>query len=563
MAKTLLPRSFVVALALAPAALGLGAGLQPHSAVALTPAALQSPPPAETLSGVERRLIEEPRLQRLYETWSYLPLWLEPGRNGLSGRGQAVVQALADAEREGLDPASYLVAEIESARSAGRWQELDLLISAGLLRYVDDMVYGRKALRAQGEALADAETPLDPVAEVASLAGAAEPAARLAALAPDHPQYARLRDLLARLRARAEAGGWPRVPEGDTLDPGMRDPRVPALRARLAAGEAEAAGAALPVAEAELYDQALEQRVRAFQQRHGLAVDGRVGPNTLAALNRSAAELAEIVQANLERWRWLPRTLGPRYILVNTAGYELQAVDRGERALTMRVISGMPSRETPMFSARMSYLEVNPTWTVPPTIFAKDYLPKLREDPGYLAKQHITLYASWSPSATPVDPYTVDWHAVRASSRHLPYRLVQSPGPHNALGRIKFMMPNKYSIYLHDTPHRELFSRSRRALSSGCVRVARPDDLARLLLPDAPGWDMARLEAAYADGGTRRIDLDRSWPVHVTYFTAWVDDSGATHFFDDVYGRDAELLGELRSRQLLVAEEPRQAAGRS
>ncbi|MEX0759613.1 MAG: L,D-transpeptidase family protein, partial [Tistlia sp.] len=431
-------------------------------------------------------------------------------------------------------------------------------------------------LRDQGAGLDGNETPVDPVEAVSRLAAAPDLAAALAALAPRHPQYERLRRTLAELRQVAAGGGWTRVPEGETLDPGMRNPRVVLLRERLAgrdpavetpAGEAVGASsvgaAGADKSDPAHFDQALERAVRSFQQRSGLAVDGRVGPKTLAALNRTAAELVEVVQANMERWRWLPQDLGPRYLLVNTAGYDLRVVEDGEVVLRMPVVTGTPARATPMFSAEMSYLEVNPTWTVPPTIFAEDYLPELREDPGYLARQRITLYASWSESAVPIDPYSIDWHAVRASPRSLPYRLVQSPGPHNALGRIKFMMPNRHTIYLHDTNHPELFSRSRRALSSGCVRLARPDDLAKLVLKDAEGWDMERLQALYASGESDRISLQRSWPVHMVYFTVWVDGDGTTHFYDDVYGRDRALVEQLRSSEVLLAEEPLGRTGRS
>lgn len=547
------------AIGMAAAALYLAAGVGLHDAAALTPNELKPGPPSPALSDLDRQLLDDPRLGRLYEPRAFLPVWLDASQSRLSQQGKVVVRTLAGAAQEGLDPARYRVAAIEAALTAGRWRDLDVLISTGLLTYLDDVTNGRPEVRARGADLRGGATPTDAVVLFRDLLIADDFEAALGAAVPTHPQYRRLRETLAQLRQRAAAGGWPTVPDGETLDPGMRDSRVAALRARLAATE----GVALDVAEPAHFDPALEAAVRQFQQRHGLAVDGRVGRNTLAALNRSVGELIEVVQANMERWRWLPHDLGDRYILVNTAGYRMEVVENRQSVLRMAVVTGMPSRPTPMFSAPMRYLEVNPTWTVPPTIFAKDYLPKLREDPGYLWKQRITLYASWSANAVPIDPYLVDWHAVKASTRSLPYRLVQSPGPHNALGRIKFMLPNRHSIYLHDTPHRELFSRARRALSSGCIRLARPDELADLILKDAPGWDRERLDRTYASGETTRVPLARTWPVHIVYFTAWVDDEGEARFYDDVYRRDEALLRLLHENDLLLAEEPHKASEKS
>ncbi|SMF74913.1 Murein L,D-transpeptidase YcbB/YkuD [Tistlia consotensis] len=555
----MLKQASLHSIGLVAAACCLATGLQLRDAVALTPGELQAPPAAAAPSDLDRHLLAESRLERLYRSRGFQPIWLDAAGDGLSVRGEAALTALESADAEGLDPLSYYSAEIDSARAAARWQDLDVLLSAGLLDYVRDLAGGRPALRGQGEGLDGDAPPLDAVATVRGLAAAEDVAAALQALAPANAQYRRLRATLAALRERAAAGGWPRIPAGDTLDPGMSGPRVAALRARLAATD----GAETEVAEPALFDPSLEAAVRHFQQRNGLAVDGRVGPNTLAALDRPVGELIGVVEANMERWRWLPHDLGERYILVNTAAFEMRAVEDGRVVLRMPVVNGLPSRPTPMFSAEMRYLEVNPTWTVPPTIFAKDYLPKLRRDPGYLAQQNITLYVSWSPNATPVDPYLVDWSQVRANTHSLPYRLVQAPGPYNALGRIKFMLPNRYSVYLHDTPHHELFSRARRALSSGCVRLARPDDLAALILKEVPGWDMARLEQVYAGGERTRIPLARTWPVHVTYFTAWVDGEGVAHFYDDVYGRDADMIEQLRRNRLLLAEEPQGAPRRS
>jgi murein L,D-transpeptidase YcbB/YkuD len=209
----------------------------------------------------------------------------------------------------------------------------------------------------------------------------------------------------------------------------------------------------------------------------------------------------------------------------------------------MKVVVGRPYRRTPVFSDEISYLELNPTWTVPPTILREDILPKLRADPGYLAANNMTLYYGWNSEAKPIDPASVDWSQV--APRNIPYRIVQAPGPQNALGRIKFMFPNKYQVYLHDTPSRELFARTTRAFSSGCIRVEKPVELANFLLSPGSGWDAGRIQEAVESAQTARVSLERPVPVHLTYATVWIGEGGSIHFRDDVYGRDLALADAL------------------
>jgi murein L,D-transpeptidase YcbB/YkuD len=277
--------------------------------------------------------------------------------------------------------------------------------------------------------------------------------------------------------------------------------------------------------------------VRRFQKRQGLEPDGVVGARSLKALNRSVDERIAQVTANMERWRWLPRDLGERYLLVNTASFELIFVERARIRLSMAVAVGREKRRTPLFSSELRGIVLNPDWTVPPTILREDYIPKLRRDRGWLAAEGFELRAGWTPDAPVMDPEAVDWAHV--SARDFPYRIVQRPGPLNALGKVKFVLPNRHDVYLHDTPHHEIFTSAERAFSSGCVRLAAPELLVGELLTELPGWDMARVQEIWARGKTTYLPLKRRLPVHFVYFTAIGQEGGGVDFRSDLYGRDA------------------------
>jgi murein L,D-transpeptidase YcbB/YkuD len=274
--------------------------------------------------------------------------------------------------------------------------------------------------------------------------------------------------------------------------------------------------------------------VRGFQARHGIAADGVIGPATLAALNVPVAARIEQLRASLERARWVFYDPESEFLVVNVAGFELYLVRRGQVVWRTRVQVGRPYRQTPIFRAEMTYLVVNPTWTVPPTIFRNDILPAVRRNPAYLASRNIDVF---DRGGAPVDPASVDW-----SGRNPPYRLVQRPGPDNALGRIKFMFPNEHAVYLHDTPSRDLFERDSRAFSSGCIRVENPFELAEQLIGER---GRERLDAVVASGETRTVFLDKPMTVMLLYWTAEVDAAGRVSFFPDVYQRDASLIAAL------------------
>jgi L,D-transpeptidase YcbB len=512
---------------------------------------------------MDERVLARETLRRVYPGRAFRPLWIDA--RGLTAQGQAFVAWLETGpRRQGLRSEHYHLDAIESleADRVGALVDLELALSDAFLVVGSHFLAG-----ALNPETLDAEwvanrrhRDLAPV--IARIDDGEAPGALLESLLPDDPAYGALVERLAVLRGIRDAGGWPRIEIGPTLRRGDTGPRVAELAARLQAsgdyvpgsgahdsgahdsGGPDAAGTALPVLDTETFDADLEQGVRRFQARHGLGADGLVGRQSQTALNVPVQDRIDQVIVNLERWRWLPETLGDRYVIVNIAGFRLDVIEHGEPALSMRVVVGRPFRRTPVFSDTIRYLVLNPSWEVPSTIAIQDKLPLIKADPGYIATQGFQLLQGWGADERRVDPATVDWSAVTA--RNFSYRLRQPPGPMNALGRIKFMFPNKFSVYLHDTPARNLFAEDARAFSSGCIRLESPVDLAALLLGEDPGWSRSAIDAALATGRERNVTLPRPMPVHLLYWTAWADADGRIEFRDDIYGRDVPVLRELR-----------------
>ena len=485
-------------------------------------------------------------LPAFYESRVYAPAWSRDGAPIAAARELA--DRIRSADIEGLDPAAYHLEAISRllgrrAPTAAELAELDLLLTDAFLILGAHLVSGRVDPETFDPEWFAYRREVDLVEALTRALGATGPARVLDGLLPAHGGYFRLRDALARYRALADAGGWPTVGQGPTLRPGDSDPRVVRLRDRLNVTDPEVE-APRATSSDELYDSRLEQRVRAFQRRHGLDDDGAVGAKTQAALDVPAAERVRAIELNLERWRWLPRELGDRYVLVNIPGCYVVVIDDGRAVLSMRAAVGRRLRRTPVFSDAIRYFVLNPYWEVPHSLAVRDKLPEIQKDPSYLDRQGFRVYQGWGSDQVSVDPASVDWAGVTAGSFR--YRLRQSPGPLNALGRIKFMFPNRFNIYLHDTPERRVFDRAERDVSSGCIRLERPIDLAVELMGPQSKWDRQALEAALETGAEKVLTLERPVPVHLLYWTAWVDTEGTMHFRRDIYERDPLLDRALR-----------------
>lgn len=458
-----------------------------------------------------------------------------------------LVRAILESSDDGLDPLDYHLSAIVAMRSSvdragatdAERADFDLLLTGSIVRLGYHYWFGKvdPAALDPGWNMHRTLPGLDPAAEIEAALATGNLYAAIERARPSHPFYLGLKHQLARLRRVALAGGWSLLPAGPTLEPGARDDRVPALRGILAAtGDLPAS----PGVEPQLFDALLEAAVRRFQLRMGLEVDGRVGTATQAALRVPVEDRIRQLRVNLDRARVLLYQLPPEFVIVNIAGFEAWYLRGNDIVWHGRAQVGTPYRATPQYRSAITHLVFNPDWTVPPTIIRHDILPAAKRDPASITRRGLKVLDA---DGHAVDPASVDW--AQFGSGHIPYTLRQDPGPQNALGRVKFMFPNPYNVYLHDTPSKRLFDADTRLTSSGCVRIERPLELAELLLDDPQQWDSAAIAAVVASGQTKSVTLPRAVPVMLAYWTAWVDRNGLVNFRRDVYGLDAAWAGAL------------------
>lgn len=481
------------------------------------------------ITEAERR--ERGAMTEFYAENGYTFLWVN--EDGLNKRARDVAAVLAQAEKFDLRPENYPVPDPEGiAQADGReaqWlADAEYRISRSVLAYARHAQSGHLDPRAINKNLDITPDAPDPLAVLQGLARAnVDVAQYLEGFHPPHPQFA---GLLARLHELREAAQREpvRIPEGDVIEPGDTHPHVALLRKRLGVTNADAP---------ETYDETLVAAIEEFQETNGLHVDGLIGPATRRALNLSPADKIDTIRVNLERWRWLPNDLGERHIRVNVPEFKVRLVEAGKTVFEERIVVGKPRHATPSFSDEMELVVFNPYWNVPYSITKSEIVPIAQRNPSYLSRQNIKVI--WR-GRREVDPYQVDWGAVDLRK----VRLRQSPGSGNALGEVKFLFPNKHAVYLHDTPSKQLFNRSRRAFSHGCMRVRNPRAFAEAIM-GPEGWDLRSISRAIERGDNRAVRLEKPLPVHVTYFTAAVSDDGGVHFFADIYRYDDKILTAL------------------
>ena len=491
-------------------------------------------------------------LMRFYRYRGFEPAWVD--RYGLRPEGAMALAAVTQAGSQGLRYADYQDPWLDALLDGmltrpviigsafdGKQIQLDLVITTMVLRYAWHCSEGRIAADMLGiERPPPGTTSLDlALAKALSHERLEDFFTRLG---PGHAAYRALRRRLPRYLRIQRSGGWPIIANGPTLKLGDCGRRVTQLHNRLvASGDAPRPSELRE----RCFDDELAAAVASFQHRHGLHPDGVAGARTLAALNVPVARRIHQIQLSLERWRWLPADLGSRYVLVNIPGFEMQVVEAGQVVKTMRTIVGRKRRPTPALASLITYLEINPYWYVPPKIARKDLLPKIQKDPDFLVRQNFRVFDGWQKDAREIDPTAIDWASL--SEDHFPWHLRQEPAAHNALGRVKFIFPNPWSVYIHDTPAKGLFRKSSRPFSSGCVRVEEPVALMSLLL-EPQGWDPERLSKAVSSNRRQVVVLDKPVPVYLVYLTAWVGAGGEIHFREDIYGDDARLLTNLMRR---------------
>jgi murein L,D-transpeptidase YcbB/YkuD len=472
-----------------------------------------------------------------YEQRAFAAIWNSPEQ--LS----ELIAALEALSGDGLDPEKYHLTQLKERQAlvtdarpevVSQRAMLDILATGAYLRALHDLLHGKvdpAKLDAEWNFTTNDSVPLEAADAVTLAITGGKIAESFAQARPQHPLYGELRTALARLRAIAERGGWPQLPAGPTLKPGVTDPRVPLLRQRLQAAEDLPEDALA----SDVYDEQLTAAVKQFQREQYLKPDGSIGPSTLAALNVSTRARIDQLRVNLERGRWLLHDVPENFVLVDIAGYKVSYYKNGERLWRSRVQVGKPYRSTPIFKSAVNHITLNPTWTVPPTILRKDILPKVRRDPGYLARNNIRVL---DRNGQVLSANQVNWNNPGNIT------LRQDAGPDAALGQAAIRFPNSYAVYLHDTPHKELFDEDQRAFSSGCIRVEKALDLVGLLLADTPGWDKAALARALDEGKTRNVSLARTIPILLAYWTVDIADDHLA-FKPDIYKRDAQLLQAL------------------
>jgi len=526
--------------------------------IALTPSrALAGPVEDAIRSGVEQlstkrslaigtdQIHARSILPRVYERREFRPAWD-------AGRLDALIHAIDGVAADGLTPADYHLAELRTlrrelgtdrGRSPAAAAERDLLATDALASVAYHLYFGKVDPYRIDSKWNFSRTlkPDGAVKAMLAVLDSGKIAAFLDRLRPQHPFYTYLRSELASDRAAAAKGGWPFVPSGSTLKIGDRDERVSRLRARLHASGDLSIDAGVAASD-PVFDANLEKALRGFQRRHFLAEDGALGPGTLEAINVPVTARIDQIRVNLERARWLLHDLPDSFVVVNIAAYETYLVVGPKRVWSTRCQVGKVGRESPVFRDTLRYVVFNPTWTVPNGILSKDILPSLRRgDLSVLKRKKLKVL---DRQGRVVSPSTVSWTQITA--RNCPYTFRQDAGPDNALGRVKIMFPNPYSVYLHDTPSRDLFEAPSRAFSSGCIRIERPLELAELVLADSK-WDAAAIHRAVDSGKTVTVNLKRPLPVLLLYWTAFPMGEGRQiAFARDIYGRDAKVLSELK-----------------
>lgn len=465
------------------------------------------------------------RVNKLYEAFGNVPLWLEA--EGVKERGDALLKAIEEAPAHALTTGGYPLDSIKAVvnsdnvmktATAQALADADVLLTAAYVAYASDMLIGQIDPKTVSQAWNIPARVSEVDSSLARSLQSPSMTESLAAMAPGDSSYVVLKDAYARYQTLAKTGGWTPIPAGASVKPGGRiaPASLSLLRQRLAV-EGVLSDTAQPAATTGAkYSGTLVDAVKLFQERHGLATTGILGKATLKALNVPVEERAQQIASNMERHRWLPRSLGSKYVYVNVPAFRVEAYDSGQKVLEMKVVVGAEyqGRATPVFADSMEFVVFRPYWNVTDNIAAKEIFPAINRDPGYLDRGNYEIYND---------------HGKR--------RVRQKPGGANALGLVKFMFPNDFNIYLHDTPSKALFEQADRAASHGCIRLEKPDKLAEWVL----GWDNAKVRDAMENGrDNRTVNLPKKIPVYIVYFTTYARD-GQLYFADDLYGRDDVL----------------------
>jgi len=494
----------------------------------------------ETISGI---FILPP----LYERRDFRPAW--NNKDNI----EDLFKLIEEMDIEGLNPSEYHLDDLKEIRneiqrsqtpSAEMRVNYDIMLSDALVRIVYHLLFGKvdpDRLDVNWNIYQEIDDQ-DPVNWIQSAIDSPDLYQLIKEIVPQDHFFVVLRNGLRKYREIKSQGGWETITSGPTLDPGMEDSRITKIRKRLILtndlqDDSES--------ESFIYDENLLEAVKGFQRRHGLIDDGRIGKNSLSAMNVSVEQRIEQILVNLERGRWVYRNIGNEFILVNIAAFKSTYVRDNKIEWTGRSQVGKEFRQTPVFKADLKYLVFNPTWTVPPTILKKDVLPAIRKDISYLKRKNMKVL---NHSGKVIDPAGIDWKKYTGSK--FPYIIRQDPGPTNALGRVKFIFPNEHFVFLHDTPSKSLFERDMRALSSGCIRVENPFQLAESVINDSLKWNLGNIQALIKSEKTQTVYLNEPIPVLLLYATAFPanETDDILCFREDIYKRDKVVIEGLKEQ---------------
>jgi murein L,D-transpeptidase YcbB/YkuD len=464
-------------------------------------------------------------IEAFYSSRNYAPLWITDGK--ANARAAAAIGYLRHVDADGLDPADYPVPNFAALNAPADLADAEIKLTAAVVTYAHHASVGRVHWSRVSNDIEYSTPAAEPGDVLAAIAGASDVATILDSYEPQTPGYRALKAKLAEMRGGKIDKSKPPIESGPVLKVGMQDERVPALRERLG----------VTGNDGNTYDKALAEAVKRFQQQHDLSATGTLGAATVDALNGRAQpdRVTDIILANMERWRWMPHRFPDTYVIVNLPDFTLRVMHNGKQLWTTRIVIGKPEMPTPIMTADMKYITVNPTWNVPPSIVHREYLPALAQDPTVLARMGLRV------------DYGRDG-----------VHIWQPPGDKNALGRIRFNFPNKFLVYQHDTPDKYMFANDKRAFSHGCMRVQDPAHYAEVLLSlvrPGDGYTEDRIRHMFGPNETD-IQFPTFIPVNLTYQTAFVDDAGKLELREDVYGRDRALLAILKGTDRKVADIP-------
>ncbi|MCX6133404.1 MAG: L,D-transpeptidase family protein [Ignavibacteriales bacterium] len=501
-------------------------------------------------------------LHAFYQKRSYRPAW--SASKQILPDVDSLVGMIRDAEREGLRPLDYHLATLESvllelgdsAELKGsldpfKRADLDILLTDAYLLFASHLSEGcidRDTLRMRWNASTTSvrhDSLLERSLDSHTLAH------DLRQLLPPHPLYTDLRDLLASFRMITKRGGWGKVASGPPMKGGDVGSRIFALKGRL-----RVSGDLVPRSGAggDEFDSTLVDAVRAFQKRLGLEPTGIADSSTIAAMNVPVEKRIEQIRVNLDRWRSAPHDLGQNSIRINIPDFRLSVFENGKEVETMKVVLGLPNWQTPVFSAELTQVLFNSHWMAPEDIVEKEMINYMKADSNYLRSNNMSLWRMVRDSLVQIDPRTVDWPSM--NEKTVDFRLRQEAGPQNIMGQVKFLMPNRYNIYLHDTPYRDDFRKMNRMFSHGCIRLERPSDLAEFVLRQFPHWARERIDTVIARNTEQTVLLKKPIPVHILYYTVWREKDGSIQFRDDHYGLDRRLAWALQAGQMKMSAPP-------